>query len=347
MRRERLCISILLPVLAVLLFLSGTALAQVTTAAIHGTVTDASGAVVPNATVTTRNNATGIATTATTNASGYFTFTALQVGGPYTITIEAPGFQKYQSTGTMLTVNANIELDGKMSVGAALQTVTVSASSVQVETANTQLEQIVPQSAIEDLPMLGRDAASLEKLTPGVVESSDRFGSFSANGSQTTGNSYLLDGIDNNDGPLQDEGLTINPDALAEENIITSTLNPEFSRNGGAVVNQIIKSGTNSIHGSGFEYYRDTFLNNGNYFSQIRPPFHQNLYGGTLGAPILKDKLFGFVAYQGLRNVTGQTTQTQVFQGGILPSAAAGAASLPTNTTWQPEARATRTAPPA
>jgi hypothetical protein len=320
MRRERLSISILLLVLAVFLSLTGAAIAQVTTAAIHGTVTDSSGAVVANATVTALNNATGIATTDTSNASGYFTFAALQVGGPYTITIEAQGFEKYQSTGTMLTVNANLEVDAKMSVGAALQTVTVSASSVQVETANTQLEQTVPQSQIEDLPMLGRDAASLERLAPGVVESSDRFGSYSANGSQSTSNSYLVDGIDNNDGPLQDEGLSINPDALAEENIITSTLNPEFARNSGAVVNQIIKSGTNSFHGSGFEFYRDTFLNNGNYFSQSRPPFHQNLFGGTVGGPLLKDKLFGFIAYQGFRNRAGQTTQTHVFQNGILPS---------------------------
>jgi hypothetical protein len=140
------------------------------------------------------------------------------------------------------------------------------------------------------------------------------------NGSQTTNNSYLLDGIDNNDGPLQDEGLVINPDALAEENIITSTLNPEFSRNGGSVVNQVLKSGTNQFHGSGFEYYRDTFMNNGDYFSQTRPPFHQNLYGGTLGGPVFKNKLFLFVAYQGVRNRTGATEQTAVFQDGILPS---------------------------
>ena len=157
------------------------------------------------------------------------------------------------------------------------------------------------------------------ELVPGVVESSDRFGSFSANGSQTTNNSYLLDGIDNNDGPLQDEGLVITPDALAEENIITSTLNPEFSRNGGSVINQVLKSGTNQLHGSGFEYYRDTFMNNGDYFSSTRPPFHQNIYGGTLGGPIFKNKLFLFVAYQGYRNRTGATTQTPVFQSGILP----------------------------
>jgi hypothetical protein len=294
-----------------------TAFAQVTTAAIHGTVTDLTGAALPNAKVTATNTATGITTTTTSNRSGFFTFTALQIG-PYKVDIEITGFERFESNGIALTANADLEINGKLKVGATAETVTVDASAMQVETANTQLQQTIGDSEIENLPMLGRDAASLQKLAPGVVESSDRFGGFSTNGSQTTSNSYLLDGVDNNDGPLQDEGLVINPDALAEENIITSTLNPEFARNGGAVVNQVIKSGTNKFHGSGFEYYRDTFMNNRNYFSQARPPFHQNLYGGTVGGPVLKDKLFFFLAYQGLRNKTGQTEETPVFQGGIL-----------------------------
>jgi hypothetical protein len=295
------------------------ALAQVTTAAIHGTVTDLTGAAMPNAKITAVDTATGISTTTTSNRSGFYTFTALQIG-PYKVDIEMPGFERFESSGISLTANADLEINGKLKVGATAETVTVDASAMQVETANTQLQQTIGDSEIEDLPMLGRDAASLQKLAPGVVESSDRFGGFSTNGSQTTSNSYLLDGVDNNDGPLQDEGLVINPDALAEENIISSTLNPEFSRNGGAVVNQVIKSGTNQFHGSGFEYYRDTFMNNRNYFSQSRPPFHQNLYGGTVGGPILKDKLFLFAAYQGYRNKTGETTETPVFQSGILSS---------------------------
>src|SRR6202041_2361183 len=130
-------------------------------------------------------------------------------------------------------------------------------------------------------------------------------------GSQAPQNSYLINGADINDGPLQNEGIEINPDALQEENIVTSTMNPEFARNSGATINQILKSGTNKFHGSGFEFYRDTFLNNGNYFSQIRPVFHQNLYGGTLGGPVFKNKLFFFAAYQGLRNRTAQTTLQQ------------------------------------
>lgn len=303
--------------------ISPAAIAQVTTAAIHGTVTDPSGSVVPGAKITAVDSQTGISTTTTSNQSGFYTFPSLQIGGPYRVQVEGSGFKMFESTGVMLTANADLEVNAKLSVGTTLQTVTVNGSAVQVETSNTQLQQTIPDSLIENLPMLGGDAASLERLQPGVVESSDRFGSYSANGSQTTDNSYLVNGIDNNDGPLQDEGLTVNLNAISQENIVTSTLNPEFARNGGAVVNQVLKSGTNHMHGSAFEYYRDTFLNNGNYFSQTRPPFHQNLYGGTLGGPVLKNKLFYFLAYQGFRNRTGQTTQTPVFQDGILPSSSA------------------------
>jgi hypothetical protein len=297
-----------------IMFAGKTTYSQVTTAAIHGTVTDASGAVVPDAKVTATNTATGIATVTTSNKTGYYEFPALSVG-PYTLEVDSANYQKFNATGISLTANANLEINTKLSVGPSQTTVTVNASSVQVETSNTQLEQTVGETQLDELPLFGRDAASLEKLAPGVVESSDRFGSYSLNGSQTTSNSFQVEGIDNNDGPLQDEGLTINPDALQEENVIASTINPEFSRNGGAVINQVIKSGTNQLHGSGFEYYRDTFMNLGGYFAQNheRPPFHQNEYGGTLGGPIIKNHFFGFVAYQGWRNRTGGINQAAVF----------------------------------
>ncbi|MGH9343104.1 MAG: carboxypeptidase-like regulatory domain-containing protein, partial [Terriglobia bacterium] len=300
---------------------SPVAIAQVTTAAIHGTVTDPSGAIIPGAKITALDTATGISTVTTANASGFYTFPLLQIG-PYHVIVAATGFEKFESTGVQLTVNANLEIDAKLSVGTSLQTVTVNASTVQVETSNTQLEQDIPASQIDELPLFGRDAASLEKLAPGVVESSDRFGSYSVNGSQTTNNSYRLEGIDNNDATLQDEGLVINPDALQEQNTVESTINPQFARNGGAVVNQIIRAGTNQYHGDAFEYYRDTFMNLGGYFAQPgeRPPFHQNLYGGTVGGPIVKNRFFGFLAYQGYRNRTGAITETPVFQSGIVSS---------------------------
>src|ERR1700734_19432 len=160
---------------------------------------------------------------------------------------------------------------------------------------------------------IGRSVPSCKSAPPGNMESSDRFGNFSANGSQTQSNTYLVNGADITDSSLQSEGLSVNPDALAEENIVTSTLNPEFARNGGAIVNQVLKSGTNTLHGSGFEFYRDTFLTNGNYFSPSRPQFHQNVYGGTLGGPVIKNRLFFFLAFQGLRNRTGATQLSPVF----------------------------------
>jgi len=306
-----LAVALTLTTPVVLNLASRTASAQVTVSQIHGTVTDASDAVVPNARVTALNTSTGIAVEATTDHSGYYIFTALQPGGPYTVTIEAQGFEKFEAKGITLIVNANWDTDAKLTVGAAQQSVTVEATSVQVETSNTQLEQVATAEQIEGIPLAGRDASGLQKLLPGVVESSDRFGSFSSNGSQTPQNSFLISGIDINDPALQSEGIQINPDALGEQNIVTSTMNPEFSRNSGAVVNQVLKNGTNQLHGSGFEFYRDTFLNNGDYFSQTRPVFHQNLYGGTLGGPIFKNKLFFFAAYQGLRSRTAQTTLQQ------------------------------------
>jgi hypothetical protein len=293
--------------------LSNRAQAQVTYATVHGTVTDTSGAVVPNATVTATNTSTGIKTSVTSDSQGYYILPQLQIGGPYTITVAAAGFQDFQTSGLTLHLNDNREVAAQLQIGAASQTIQVQAAAVQVETVDTQLKQVVTSQQIETMPLLGRDASGLQKLQPGTVESSDRFGSYSANGSQTQSNSYLLDGADINDGPLQNEGIAVNPDALAEENIVTSTLNPEFARNSGAIVNQSIKSGTNHLHGSAFWFYRDTFLNNGNYFSQTRPPFHQNLYGGTLSGPILKNKLFFFAGYQGSRRRTGATTLAPVF----------------------------------
>src|ERR1700734_624570 len=160
---------------------------------------------------------------------------------------------------------------------------------------------------------IGRSVPSCKSAPPGNMESSDRFGNFSANGSQTQSNTYLVNGADITDASLQSEGLSVNPDALAEQNIVTSTLNPEFARNSGAIVNQVLKSGTNTFHGSGFEFYRDTFLTNGSYFAPSRPNFHQNLYGGTLGGPVIKNRLFFFLAYQGLRNRVGATQLSPVF----------------------------------
>jgi hypothetical protein len=278
--------------------------AQSVYAAIHGTVTDSSGAVIPGAKVTATDTSTGIVATQTTDGKGYFIFPQLTLGGPYTLKIDKQGFQCFQATGITLQLNDNHDVDTTLNTGSVAQTVQVNANALQVDTS----EQI------EQLPLLGRDASILQKLTPGTVESSDRFGNYSSNGNQTQMNAFLLDGADINDGPLQEQGLIVNPDALNEITFVTSSQNPEYSRNSGAIVNETLKGGTNTFHGDGFEYYRDTFLNNGDYFSLPgqRPIFHQNLYGGTLGGPVLKNRVFFFAAYQGYRNATAATQQTTV-----------------------------------
>jgi hypothetical protein len=233
---------------------------QVTTASIHGIVTDLAGAVLPNSDITVLNTSNGISATAKSDSSGYFKVAQLQIGGPYTVSVSAPGFSKFVINGIRLNVNDDHEVNAKLPVGEAAQSVEVTSSSVQVETAETQLKTHILSDVVSQLPLLGRDATTLEKSAPGVVESADRLGGFSANGAQIEQNSYLLDGTDVNDSSLQVEGLVINPNAIGELAIVTSTINPEYSRNSGAILNQTLKTGTNSFHGDGFEFYRDTFL---------------------------------------------------------------------------------------
>lgn len=317
--RQKLFLAFLLALVVGFFFgPSRQACAQNVYAAIHGTVTDATGAVIPGAAVVATDTSTGIVTHATTDNHGYYIFPQLHIGGPYTVSISKPGFQTHLSTDLTLNVNANRGVDAVLKVGSTAQTVEVRTPAVQVETSDTQLKTVIRAQEIRQLPLLGRDALTLMKTTPGVVEASDTIAGYATNGSQTQQNSYLLGGADVNDTPLQGPGITPNPDALAEVNIVTSTINPEFARNSGAIVNAVIKSGTNQFHGNGFEFYRDTFLNNAGYFSKVRPQYHQNLFGGTLGGPILKNRAFFFLAYQGIRRGNGITNNTPVPAAGAI-----------------------------
>jgi hypothetical protein len=259
-----------------------TAYGQVTTAAIHGNVTDPAGAVLPNADVTVLNTSNGISVAAKSDGSGNFKVMHLQIGGPYTISIVSQGFSKFSESGIQLNVNDDREVNAKLSVGTASQTVEVTGGGVQVETAETQLKTDILSDVVTQLPLLGRDATALQKSAPGVVEAADRFGGFSSNGAQIEQNSYLLDGADVNDSAIQTEGLIVNPDAIGELAIVSSTINPEYSRNSGAILNQTLKAGSNSFHGDGFEFYRDTFLNTRDYFALPgqKPPV--SLWLGTV-----------------------------------------------------------------
>lgn len=292
---------LLMAVIATLMFAS-VAFADDIYGRIRGTVTDPSGAVVPGATVTATNVATGVSKTATTDATGGYELPNLVAPGTYTIKIEKSGFTTYQAQGVQLRLNQIYVANAQMQVGQASQTVNVEASAAQVDTTSMQLSAVVQGQTIVDMPLNGRNWVQLQQTLPGVVASSDRFGSnYATNGSQSQQNSYLVNGMDTNDLPLNTPLVIPSPDAIGQFNMVTSTINPEYGRNSGAILNAVIKNGTNGFHGSLFDFYRDTSLNTKPFFSKKPAVFHQNQFGGTIGGPIVKNHAFFFFSYQGTR----------------------------------------------
>ena len=289
--------------IAILIVMAGTqfSFGDNVYAGIRGVVTDPSGAAVPNVTITATNVGTGIVQRTVSQSDGNYQFSQLPVG-IYKVVVAAPSFKTFQANDISLTVNQVYNLAVKFEVGSTTETIEVQADVVQVETTNTQLQTLVDAKKIVDLPLINRNWTALEQMTPGVVAASDRFGTYSANGSQSNQSSYLINGVDSNDLPLNTAVIVPSVDALQEFNIITNTINPEFGRNSGAIVNALLKSGTNAFHGDGFEFYRDTFLNTANWLTGKVPQFHQNSFGGTIGGPVWKDHTFFFFSFQGIRN---------------------------------------------
>ena len=285
---------------------------------IKGTVTDPAGAVVPNAQVVATNQATGVRFTTTSQTDGGYQFQQLPVG-TYTVTASASGFNNFSATGIVINIDQEYVEAIQLNVGGGNETVSVQADAVQVNTTDMQLNNIVNSAQMVDLPLIGRNFTNLETTLPGVQGSSDRFGGFSANGAQTQQSSFLINGADTNDLPLNSISFEPNLDAINQFNLVTGPLNAEYDRNSGAIVSATIKQGTNAIHGDAFEFYRDTFLNTANFFqfnnstgAKQVSAYHQNIFGGTLGGPIKKDKLFIFGAYEGRRQRTPQTSYGNV-----------------------------------
>lgn len=277
---------------------SGVAMADELYGKVRGTVADASGAAVPGVELVLTNAGTGISTTLTSGSDGIFDFVNLKPGS-YSLVATKANFKTFKLSAITVEANQVYVANVVMEVGALSETVMVEANPVQVEMTSMQLTSTINSKAITDLPLIGRNWITLQQTMPGVVTPDTRFGTnYSSNGSQAQQNSYLVNGNDNNDLPLNSPLAVPNPDAVQEVKMVTNTINPEFGRNSGAIVNAITKSGTNQFHGDAFEFYRDTFLNTHNYFSQRVPVFHQNLFGGTVGGPIWKNKMFFFYAIQ-------------------------------------------------
>jgi len=288
-------------------------------ASIRGTVVDPSGAVVAGAKLTAANVATGLTYDVTSSSDGLFAFLQLPIGD-YKVKVEKAGFKTVTEGHIHLDLDQIFNLKVSMELGTVSDTITVEANAAQVETTSMQLGTTITGNQIVDLPLNGRNWTQLMQLQPGVQASSDRFGAgaYSTNGSGTQQNSFLINGTDTNDTSLNVPLVVPSPDAIGEFNLVTSTINPEYGRNSGAVVNAAIKGGTNQFHGDGFEFYRDTFLDAIPWFQTTRELFHQNQFGGTIGGPVIKDHLFFFFSYQGLRVVEPQPA---AFSNSVIGSA--------------------------
>jgi hypothetical protein len=289
-------------------------------ARIKGTVTDPSKAEVPGATVTATNLATGVKFTTTSQKDGGYLFAQLPIG-TYSITATAPGFKTFKASGIALTIDQEYVEPITFAAGSTSDVIDVAADSIQVNTTDMQINGIVTAAQMTELPNISRSFTNFELVQPGVQASSDRFGGFSSDGGQTQQSSFLINGADTNDLALNTVTFSPNLDAIEEFNLVSGPLNAEYDRNSAGIVNAALKSGTNQFHGDAFEFYRDTFLNTGNFFSystathkKVVTAYHQNIYGGTIGGPVIKNKLFGFFAYQGThQRVPGSGGSTTVF----------------------------------
>lgn len=284
----------------------------VNSAQISGVVEDPSGAVIPTAKVKATQTDTGLVRMAETGSTGSYVLPNLPVG-PYRLEVNTTGFKAYVQSGIILQVGENVTINVKLQLGQATQSVKVSANAKMVQTNQTFVSQVIDQRRIVDLPLNGREATSLILLSGASVtgtgvgsknySTNDIQGSsaISIAGGQANGTNYLMDGGDNNDA-FNNVNLPFPfPDAIREFSVQTNSLPARYGLHPGGVVNVVTKSGTNHIHGDLFEFLRNGDLNARNFFAPTQDSLKRNQFGGTIGGPILKDKLFGFFGYQGTR----------------------------------------------
>ncbi len=323
-------LSLLLSVLALVVFLPASLPAQEVTAAINGTVTDPSGASVANAKVTATDQDRGTVWPTTTNSSGFYNFPRLPIGN-YQVKVESKGFQTQQQNGITLQLNQQARIDFQLKVGEMSETVTVSEAPPLLETQSTQLGTVIDARTNTQLPLATRNYVQLTLLSPGSVHPNPQNfanGQTTANsarpyinGNREQTNNFLLDGIDNNQVSDNEVGYAPQPDAIQEFNLISQNASAEFGNFMGGIVSVSIKSGSNQFHGDAYEFFRNDVLNanqwSSNFNGNKRQALRWNEFGGTLGGPIKKDKLFFFVDYQGERF----DTPTQVGSYSVLTAA--------------------------
>ena len=299
------------------------AAAQAVTGTILGTVSDSTGAVIGGGKVTVTNVDTGLSRTVTSDAAGEYTVPQVPTGN-YTVLAEMTGFKATALSNVQVGVDQRVRIDVTLEVGQMSESVTIEAQTPLVQTNSSELGTTVDEEQIKTLPLNGRNFVSLTRTVPGVARgipgaNIDGAGSlawrasasFSANGQRARDNNYMLDGVDNNETWLQTVVLFPSVDSLDEFKLQTSTYSAEFGRSLGGVVNLQIKSGTNKMSGSAYEFLRNDAFDANNFFNnragRDKPDFSQHQFGGTLGGAVFKDRTFFFADYQGHREKQGQT----------------------------------------
>src|SRR5437660_162479 len=304
-------------VLSLCLICSTLMSAQSTGGRILGRVEDTSGAVLANVKVTATNDATGITRETKTNASGDYVFPEVPVG-TYTLTFDLSGFKTNVRKSVTLDVNQVITLNMSMQIGASKEVVEVTSEAPLVDTTTTQLGAVVNDRAVSQLPLNSRDTYQFLQLQPGVMSTvgssnsivygSNNAGAVSVNGGRGRSNNFSVNGGDANDQFVNLPTVQPSPDSIEEFRVLTNTFDAEYGRNSGSVVNVVTKSGTNSLHGNLYEFFRNTVLNaNAFCFTALqgipcdKPEVNQNKFGATFGGPIKKDRTFFFTSYEGRR----------------------------------------------
>src|ERR1700761_494659 len=297
------------------------AVGQVDEGSVTGVVQDATGAVVPNAKVTLLNTDQGLTQTTNSDNSGVYTFSPVRIGN-YSVSATAPGFSVTTQEKINVTVGQHLLVPVKLSLGSASQTIQVTAAPPQLQTDEASVGQVINQHAVNGLPLNGRNFTFLAQSVAGVntpqadTRGNAASGAFSANGLRPAQNNYLLDGIDNNSNAvdfLNGTNFVILPplDAIQEFKVQTADFSAELGRSAGAVLNATIKSGTNSIHGAAWEFFRNDVLDAADWFEDNngikKGELRWNQFGASIGGPVIKNKIFYFGDYQGFRHVQGNT----------------------------------------
>lgn len=299
--------------------------AQVVGATLSGTVSDPSGAAIPNAQISIKNTGTGVTTSISADSAGFYTAPNL-LPGTYDVTVTAPGFATQVESNITLTVGAQQSLNITMKVGQTTEKIEVTGAAPAVQLTTSTISAQVNSTTVRELPLNGRDWTQLAALQPGVgkietqmsYDTSARgnrgFGSeYTISGGRTTFNNYRIDGISvvdyANAAPGDVLGIVLGVDAIQEFSVLTGGFSAEYGRAAGGVVNAVSRSGTNAFHGNAYEFLRNSSLDSNDFFNtgagKPKPPFRRNQFGGSAGAPIRKDKTFIFGDYEGLRQSKG------------------------------------------